>query len=134
MGSSQVSENVAVRSGQSADDLYRLYRPEWIIVHVVTADDNGDCAHLLERLREVFDERFHGRVRDEDVQYRCTGAGINAVAQLLLRLPTLKGEFKYVHLAERHADEQGFDEHTIVARNSKADHDLRQYATRKLPQ
>lgn len=109
-----------------AHDLFRLYRPEWITVF--TTHEGAD------RAITYFETTYRGRVYDTDMKIIDSSAG-SAVArvQLQLRLPNLKGEFKHAYLAQRHAETQGWDEWTIVARNSKADHDLRGYSVKKLP-
>jgi hypothetical protein len=49
-----------------------------------------------------------------------------------LLLPNLKGEYKHWRDADRLAVELG-SEAVIVVRNSKHDHKLREYGTKKLP-
>lgn len=49
-----------------------------------------------------------------------------------LLLPNLKGEYKHWRDADRLAAELG-SEAVIVVRNSKHDHKLREYGTKKLP-
>lgn len=115
------------------DDLYRVYRPEWIVAHFELSSGVDDfCEPLLERVKDFYAERYAGRVRDDDVKFRCTGSGINAVAQLLLRLPNVKGEFTTEARAHAYVRERGWTDATVVARNSKADHELRQYSVTKL--
>jgi hypothetical protein len=85
-----------------------------------------DCAN------EFFDAKYAGRVRDIDVRFVPRGLGAYATVQLQLRLPTLKGEFKTEALAIEFAVDQGWTDATVVVRNSKADHDLRNYGVKKL--
>lgn len=119
---------VEIPDGQTADEVYRLYRPEWVTVHYVIADDDGTCCPgLISQLREYFAATYAATVADADVRMVCDGEGINAVAQLQLRLPNLKGEFKHAFLAERFADERGYTDHQIVVRNSAVDKRLRRY-------
>lgn len=120
---------------RDTDDLYRLYRQEWITVFTASETAVGDDpgAAALEAM-EHFEAKFRGRVHEHDV--RIVAAGLHphsARVHLQLRLPNLKGEFKYAYLAERYAEDQGWDDWTIVARNSKDDHDLRGYSVKKLP-
>lgn len=126
---------VAVRIAdiRETDDIYRLYRPEWVIVYTTTKALTDVLADLLTRCEQVFEERYKDRVDKDGVGYEFENASQpHAMCRLLLKLPNLKGEFKYAFLAERFADEQGYSDHTIVVRNSKADHDLRQYGIKKL--
>ncbi len=125
-----------VAAARDADDLYRIYRPEWVIVFVAAADRIGSDAdghELVAATAEFFASRYSGRVRDEDVRHTAVGAGPTARVQLQLRLPNLKGEFKTEPLARAFAAEQGWDDATVVARNGKADHELRAYGVKKLP-
>lgn len=129
-----VTDPAGLTAVRETDDVYRVYRPEWIMVHFEMASGDDELPQpLLRRVQEVFAERYAGRVHDTDVQFAASGAGINAVAQLLLRLPNIKGEFATEGHAHAYVREQGWGDATVVARNSKADHQLRQYSIRKLP-
>lgn len=112
---------------RETDDVYRLYRPEWITVFAATGTDATRMAE------EFFALKYAGRVYERDVRYVVLGSGVTAMVQLRLRLPNVVGEFKYAHLAQQHAETHGFDDYRIVARNSKDDHDIRSYGVRRLP-
>ncbi len=119
-------------TGGQATDLYRLYRPEWQIAYVAADELSVDT--LLRQVREVFERRWAGRVCQDDVRYDVIDAdGVSPRAMILLRLPTVKGEFKFAFLAHRHAREQGWADFQVVARNSQADHELRMYGVKRLP-
>lgn len=122
-----IAEQVA--NIRDTDDVYRLYRPEWVIVYVSIVPPEGTA---LDNCQRWFDSAYAGRVHPEDVRFEHVGHGPHAMCQLQLRLPTLKGEWKYVFLAQRFADDQDFADYTIVQRNSKADHELRNYGTLRL--
>jgi hypothetical protein len=110
------------------DDLHRVYRNEWVIVHVVVASPTG-----AEECRRHFDETYRGRVRDDEVRFVGEGAGLYRVDQLQLKLPNLKGEFKHLPDAVRFAEEHCQPRYSIVNKNSKADHELRNYGVKMLP-
>jgi hypothetical protein len=116
------------------DDVYRVYRPEWLIVDVTTrlGDDPSDEA-MIATARAVFDTKFAGRVHDHDVRYTTVGTGQHAQVLLELRLPNLTAEWKTRALAEKYVAGRGWSDATIVARNSKPDFDLRGYSVKKLP-
>jgi hypothetical protein len=108
-------------------DLWRLYRREWIVVYGVAASPAG-----LEQCRRVYDERYLGRVRDDEVRYVTEGAGPHRVDQLQLLLPNLKGEFKHADDATAFARRQGWEDTVLVGRNGAADHEIRAYGVRLL--
>lgn len=114
---------------RETDDVYRVYRPEWVIVCVFGVPAEGAA---LEQAHRYFQENYAGRVHPEHARFEHVGAGPHAVVYLQLKLPTLKGEFKYAFLAQRHAEKQGWSDWSIVARNSKADHELRSYGVKRL--
>lgn len=119
------AEVAAVRE---ADDLYRVYRPEWIFMWTETGDTVGP---LVDKVRGYFEVTFAGRVRDEDVCIEVTGDD-RFLVRLKLRLPNLKGEFKYLPAARKFIRDEGWTDAVVVARNSRADHQLRSYGIRKL--
>lgn len=126
------AEAAAVRE---TDDVYRLYRPEWVIAYGTTRGPaDADEKDMLVRTMQYFRDHYEGRVRPEDVRFSVTNQSTTyAIARLDIRMPVLKGEFKFAFLAERHANEQGWSDWQIVARNSKADHELRSYGVKLLP-
>ncbi len=129
--STDVAEQVS--AARDSDELYRLYRPEWQIVNVTSrlSDDPSDEA-MLTAARAHFEDKYAGRVRDEDVRYVTSGSGRHALVQLHLRMPTLKGEFRYAFDAQRHAEANGWSQWDIVVRHSDADRRLRAYGVTKL--
>lgn len=117
---------------RDADDLWRVYRHEWVIAY--TAEVGTRTAEDADQeLRAHFDWRYAGRVHLEDVQMSIDEHDPE-LHRLLLRLPVLKGEFKHRPAANalRTALDDGRLTVTVV-RNSREDHDLRAYGTRALP-
>jgi hypothetical protein len=137
--------------GPVTGEVFRLYRPEWVVLHVVTVTDNQPRAAMLTAAQAHFEDKYAGRVNVDDVRFVCFGreqcgscdAGLpqsctcpeqqpDEAVQVQVHLPTLKGEFKYAILAAAHAEAEGFEDWTIVVRDSEADHELRGYGVRKL--
>lgn len=118
-------------------EIYRLYRPEWVVMYTAVHEPNGAAGYRPEDLAlacwEHYKLRYVGRVFDTDTRIDLDNAEHPTVARLMLRLPTMKGEFKHPTLAYEFGQGQGWDEFTVVERNSQADHDLRAYGTKKLP-
>lgn len=114
-----VDVHEAVSAVRETPDLWKAYRPEWLITH--TARTEAECA-------AVFHASHAGRIRDEDVRYR-EHVGLWA---LELRLPNLKGEFKTRELADRYATEQVDQNTVVVARSSRDEMKLLEYGKRKL--
>lgn len=130
---SQVDLREQAGAVREADDLHRLYRPEWVSVHVEAAVDGDRTPEALtEAALAHFDAHYDGRVHSGDMRLAVAGAGPTARVALQLRLPNLKGEFKTAALAHAHATGQGWDDYTVVGRNTKADHELRGYGVKKL--
>ncbi len=119
-----------------AEDLYRVYRPEWVTVYTAHANtvEYDDVQTLCEAAERHWEVTYAGRVRPDDMRIIDGGQGRHALVRLQLRLPTLKGEFKTERLALLYAGEQGWPEAKVVARNGPADHDLRSYGVKKLRQ
>ncbi len=116
-----------------AEDLFRLYRPEWTVAFTACATPNGYTPEQVVGVcTEHFRHRYDGRVHNDD--WRVVGHTYDspAIARLELRLPVLKGEFVHRADAEAHAHEQGWETFAIVERHSRADHDLRNYGVKKL--
>lgn len=114
------------------DDLWRLYRREWVIVHTVHRRGE-DARDAFTAAMEWIAENLKGRVEDNDtqIQVHTDQAGL-FWAHVMVFKDNLKGEFKYMQGAERHAIAAGYDEYTIVPRNSAIDHDIRSYGVKKL--
>jgi hypothetical protein len=110
------------------EDLWRVYRPEWLIVYVTEDDADGQT-----RMSDHFQNNFAGRVKEHDARRVVDGEPPNAVLQLQIRKPNMRGEFKHHSDAEAFVAEQGWTDATIVTRNSREDHELRAYGTKRLP-
>lgn len=118
----------AVREVRDTPDLYRVWVPEWLVVFTSSASGESGLLEAQQHFASKYDER----VRAEDVRYESTSASAPAEypARLLLRLPNVKGEFKFRDAAESYA--QGKDGSTVVARNSREEYALREYSIKKL--
>lgn len=122
---------------KETSDIWRLYRREWVIVH--TVDGVGDpevvppSLPVFDAARDFVNEHLSGRVRDEDVQLVMNTDGHNTFwCHVQIYKETLKGEFKHVEHAQFYAVNAGYEEYVIVPRNSKSDHNLRNYGVVKL--
>lgn len=116
------------------DEVHRLYRSEWVIAYTAVATPDGYDPDELEAVcRKHFDLRYTGRVLELDARVQVDGDGPGAIGRLMLRLPVMKGEFKTAEHAYEFGRAQGWaDRFVVVARNSKSDHHLRSYGTKKL--
>jgi hypothetical protein len=117
---------------KETDDIWRLYVREWVTVHTIsmTADDGRPA---FEAARTWVADNLTGRVRDTDVNLTLnTDLTDRFWCHVQVFKDNLKGEFKHVENAQAHATRQGFDEYVIVPRNSKSDHDIRNYGVIKL--
>jgi hypothetical protein len=117
------------------DDIYRLYRREWVTVH--TASGTAETLEpIFELAQKYYEDNLRDRVRDEE--FRVTAYTDNAEplptfwVHVELFKENLKGEFKHAHAAERFARDAGWEEYTVVVRNSKDDHRIRNYGVTKL--
>lgn len=118
---------------KETDDIWRLYRREWIAVHTLDEVQAADATPVFEAGRTWAQENLAGRMRDDEYNLSLTTDGHGRFwGQVMVYKDNLKGEFKHYGHAERHAREQDYEEYTIVPRNSKADHDLRSYGIKKL--
>jgi hypothetical protein len=139
------AEVTAVRE---TDDVYRVYRPEWVTVHLRSrscpSSGSGLLAPLVAECREFFASQYAGRVRPEDMEVAVTaelgaqakhrqGNPATYVARLRLRLPNLKGEFKNEAHAHAFVAARGWQDATVLVRNSRGDHELRSYGRKLLP-
>lgn len=131
------------------DDVWRLYRREWVTVHTATHTDvdltEGTPAEpvYLEAVAWV-NANLSGRVRDNDINLILhtdavtpeadTPAPTTATfwAHVQVYKDNLKGEFKHNAAAEHYADAHGYEEYTVVPRNSKIDHETRAYGVKML--
>lgn len=115
---------------RETDDTWRLYRREWVIVHTMSkTGDAEDTAHLLfDELRAWMTENLTGRIKENDMQIEMnTDQHGSFWAHAKVYKDTLKGEFKHVEAAQNHATVNHYEEYVIVPRNSKSDHDIRNY-------
>jgi hypothetical protein len=117
-------------SYRETNDIWRLYRREWVIVHTISlTSDEVDAAHqLFDQIRSWMTEHLTGRVKEQDmdIELNTDDAG-HFWGHAKVFKDTLKGEFKYVEAAQTHAMIHQYDEYVIVPRNSKSDHDIRNY-------
>lgn len=118
-----------VKAVRETDDLWRVYRREWVMLYVSTVPPQGTP---LENCQRWFAANLDGRVYPQDVRYEPVGTGPHAVCRLMVAMPVMKAEWKTRELAERYVAGQGWTDAQLVARNSKADHELRGYGVRKL--
>lgn len=115
-------------------DVWRVYRPEWVVVHTVRASDQGleypkAAAEIALALCAYRDQQYLGRVRKDDARYVFTGAGETMAGYLELRMPAMRGEFRDRDDANEHVLRNGWTDAVIVSRNSRQDHELRGYGT-----
>lgn len=110
-------------------DLWKVYRPEWLIVFASSTTGEAGEAEC----QAHFDARFEGRVRQDDVAISSVYPGTDSRSQLLLRLPNIKGEFKTRELAEAYVRFQRWDNAVVVPRSGRAEHKLKEYGIKKLP-
>jgi hypothetical protein len=115
-------------NNHETDDLWRLYHREWVIVHTISRSGDPDGRPVYDLIAAWMTDNLAGRVREEDMQVTLnTDNAGNFWAHAQVFRDTLKGEFKQVRDAQVHAQLQKYDEYTIVPRNSKSDHDIRNY-------
>ncbi len=122
------------------DDLYRLYRTEWVIVHTLSEDHpdhdkppqvTGE--QLVRAAREHVEQVYGGRVNESqmDLVLHTDNAG-HFWVHVKIRKPNLKGEFIHAALAASYAEKNRWSEYEIVSRNSRRDHELRSFGMKKL--
>lgn len=118
---------------RKADDLWRLYRREWVIVHTITRTGDSDGHAVFDAVREWMQINLGDRVKKTDMRISMNTDNAGTFwAHAEVFKDNLKGEFKHPQAAQAHAMTNGYDEYTIVPRNSKSDHDLRSYGVVKL--
>ena len=117
---------------KETDDIWRLYRREWVIVHTITMSPPA-ARPVVDEARRWATDNLAGRIRDEDISLVAhTDGKLLFWCDVKVFKDNLKGEIKYVEAAQIHAVQQGWDEYVIVPRNSKSDHDIRSYGVVKL--
>lgn len=110
------------------DDIWRLYHREWVIAHTVSRTGDHDARPAFEMGRQWMMENLDGRVHEGHTRLTMNTDNAGSFwAHVEVFKDNLKGEFKDVAHAQMFASKQGFDEYTIVPRNSKSDHDIRNY-------
>lgn len=112
----------AVAEVRETEDVHRVYVYEWIAMF---------SARSKEKCLARFEERYRDRVREDDWRIAVVA---DDYYELQLRLPNVVAEWKTAKLAYDYVGEKGWGnaEATVVARNSKADHDLRKYGMVKI--
>lgn len=130
------TEAAAVRD---TDDLFRLYRHEMVIVHAVEgeyAEEQGGIWPVLQQARDYVDTQYKGRVEPDDIRIDANvdhpDSPTRVWVHVLLSKPNLKGEFKYATQAADFAAKQGWEDWEIVSRNSRRDHELRNYGVKRV--
>lgn len=126
---------------KETDDIFRLYMREWVTVHTITMSAPS-LYPVMVAAQQWVAENLTGRVRPEEINLvaNTDTPAMDNVEQVPLLFwvhvqifkENLQGEFKYAANAAAFAEAQGFEEYTVVARNSKDDHDIRSYGVKKL--
>lgn len=115
------------------DDIWRLYRREWVVAHTITRYGDDDGRNTFDACVAWAKENFDGRVRTEDINVELNTDQKSVFwGHVMIYRENLKGEFKSFGTAETFASINHYDEYTIVPRNSTADHELRTYGVKKL--
>lgn len=118
---------------KETEDIWRLYRREWVAVHTLDTIRADDARPLYEAGRQWAQDNLTGRVDPADVNISMSTDTLGTFwGQVIVFKDNLKGEFKERTNAELYARVKQWDEYTIVPRNSKADHEIRSYGVRKL--
>lgn len=127
---SDIDISEAVAEVRETDDLFKVYRPEWMWVY--TSEANGDAG--LAEAKTYFAEKYQGRVHEIDVEYLPTSENNPSKWpwRISLRLPNVKGEFKLREHAETYIAEKGWGDAAIVSRNSRDEYKLKAYGDKKL--
>lgn len=126
---------------KETDDIFRLYMREWVTVHTITM--SAPTLHpVIAAAQQWIAENLTGRVRPEEINLVAntdTPAWDNVEqvpflfwVHVQVFKENLKGEFKHRANATAFAEAEGFEEYTVVARNSKDDHEIRSYGVKKL--
>lgn len=118
---------------RETDDLWRLYRREYVIVHTISRTGDEDAKPVFDQIRTWMQENLAGRIRDTDMRITLNTDNAGSFwAHAEVFRDNLKGEFKHVEQAQLFASQQQYEEYVIVPRNSKSDHDIRNYGVVKL--
>lgn len=115
------------------DDIWRLYRREWVTVHTLPTMQTANAVPVYDAGLAWIEENLAGRVRKNEINIVIsTNRDGTFWGRIVVYKDNLKGEFKHYGQAEHHARSEGYEEYTIVPRNSKSDHDIRSYGVKKL--
>lgn len=134
---SEINIQAEASAVRDAEDLFRLYREEWVIVHTVTGTYNADSGiwSTLQKARDHAKEHYRGRVEPMHIRIDASiddaDNPVQVWVHVLLFKPNLKGEFKHARLAANFAAQQDWEDWEIVSRNSRRDHELRNYGVKR---
>lgn len=103
-------------------DLWKVWRQEWM-VQFAGSTEEACWAH--------FKEKFEGRVRPDDAKIHHVD-GLDDLHYLQLKLWNVKAECKTYEEAERVIAEYQLPDTKILPRNSREEHELRDYSVKKL--
>jgi hypothetical protein len=121
---------------KETDDIWRLYRREWVIVYSISMTVPPPPEQCVRAAHNWAAENLSGRVREPDIRLSATVDDAEQPGIVWVHIEVykdnLKGEFKHIEAAQTHAAIEKYDEYTIVPRNSKSDHDIRNYGVVKL--
>jgi len=126
LAASAVDIKEEVAQVRETNDLWKVYRPEWI--RTFSSKAVGEAGKT--ECEKHFEEKYKGKVSADDVRYMPTSAANpdKYPWRLELKLPNIKGEFKTKDLAESYRASKEWDDAVLVSRNSKAEHDLKAYS------
>lgn len=117
---------------KDTNDVFRLYCREWVTAQTITTTA-FDGIPAFELAKEWVAQNLAGRVHEKHIRITVDTDGNTAFwSNVLIYKDNLKGEFKHAENAQAYALLKKFDEYTIVPRNSKSDHDIRNYGVVKL--
>lgn len=121
--------HAAVEAGREQEDLFKVYRQEWIIVFTSANDGAAGVAEC----NTIFRRKYEGRVTDDHHRLKSarvleTTSAATVPCHLELLLWNVRGEFKYLVEAKKHAEAGD----KIVVRNSRSEFELRDYGKKKL--
>lgn len=118
---------------KETDDIFRLYRREWVIVHTTTEQGSEDATGVTTTAFAWARDNLEGRVYGKDMRLTSfTDLAGTFWCHIEVFKDNLKGEFKYTENAQQFANVNQYEEYVIVPRNSKSDHDIRNYGIVKL--
>lgn len=126
---------------KETEDIYRLYHREWVTAYSVsvkydqTEHPGGPIYPAMDAAREWAEENLTGRVKAEEIRFDAqTDNKVWMWVHVKVFKDNLKGEFRERNAAELTSHIKGYEEYTIVVRNSRADHAICDYGRVKLPE